>query len=257
MKYNRLSELTVSARSFIRFDGLWQFKITHDFQTHFMVWILLEGSIRYSIENGGEHTLRAGELLICPPYYNINKIAEETVSVCFLTYIADSGAVRIPLGTPVYRVNDRIAEDIALIDSCASDDPYRKLLQMDIWHQLCRLYSEPTIPDNMPSDKRQMASVLEYIDASLEKKLTLDELAVYAGYSKSAFIRQFRDQVGLTPMQYIIDRRIDRVKRMLPGNCPLRQIAAECGFLNEFYLITVFKKYTGMTPGEYRREYGI
>ena len=96
--------------------------------------------------------------------------------------------------------------------------------------------------------------VLQYIQEHSEKKLTLQEMANRSCMSISAFCRKFRQETGMTMIQYINTRKIEEVKNYLSGNYTLEEIADKTGFLNVNYMIRVFKRITGKTVTEYRRE---
>jgi len=251
---NLLSRLSVTPLGSGRYDNLAQFKVTHDYFTHWTVIILHAGEIRYSIGGGGEHVLRAGELLICPPFHNVDKAATSPVSFSIFSWDGGRTDPGVPLGELVYPVNDRIREDIRLLEALHQSEPFALHLQTDIWFQLCYLYRDPIIPMKAADKPDTFTALLDMIDASLDKKLTLDGLAASAGYSKASLIRYFRENTGLTPMQYVTDRRIAAAKKKLPDtHLTVREIALDVGFPNEFYFSTVFHRQTGMTPSEFRK----
>ena len=252
MNNNLLSDLRVQSVKYSYHADLHRFKITHDYLTTWMVILLLSGRFLYSIEQSGEHCIEAGQLLILPPYYNIDKTAVEPVTFALLSVETDSCVRRIPLGNLVLQINDRIREDIELIGTISQQDDYRKVLGLDLWHQICRLYCGSQIPMEEERDA-PLKSLLEYIDTSLDKPLTLEALCKYSGYSKSSLIRQFRIYTGKTPMQYVSQHRINFVKKLLGDTrLTLREIAAKCGYANEFYLSAAFKRQTGISPSAFR-----
>lgn len=96
--------------------------------------------------------------------------------------------------------------------------------------------------------------VLDYIEQHLSDKLTLTELAELGYMSVPTFSKKFKEKTGITPVQYLNERRIERAKLLLRNSdCSLEQIAEETGFSNANYLIRVFKKVTGQTISRYRK----
>ncbi|MCI6732887.1 MAG: AraC family transcriptional regulator, partial [Lachnospiraceae bacterium] len=64
----------------------------------------------------------------------------------------------------------------------------------------------------------------------------------------------FKKISGVSPVNYLIQLRIEQAKRMLKeSNLTILEISMECGFNNTSYFIRQFRKYTGKTPREYRR----
>jgi AraC family transcriptional regulator len=100
----------------------------------------------------------------------------------------------------------------------------------------------------------QQRRATEFIDAHLDGNLTIVELARQCGLSASYFTTAFKRSVGATPHQWLINRRVERAKRLLQdGGTPLAQIALACGFANQSHFTRVFKAVTGCPPTEWRR----
>ena len=95
---------------------------------------------------------------------------------------------------------------------------------------------------------------IKYISKHLKEALTVDEIADYAGYSKYYFCRCFKDITGYTVNSYINQAKIARTYKILcRGESTVGDVAAEYGFSDISYFTKVFKKYSGMTPSEYRK----
>lgn len=101
-----------------------------------------------------------------------------------------------------------------------------------------------------PAVRRRL---IEFIKASLHRVITLQELATIAGLSEFHLQRMFSLSCGVSPHGFILNRRIDRARRMLEGTEPIAQIASACGFSSQSHLTRMFKVVTGTTPSAYRR----
>jgi AraC-like DNA-binding protein len=84
--------------------------------------------------------------------------------------------------------------------------------------------------------------------------LSLPELARSLGVSYTWFRRTFTHHTGLSPHQYRLQLRVGRARALL-GETPLtvKEIAFRCGFESEQYFCRLFKRKTGVSPGEWRR----
>jgi AraC family transcriptional regulator len=103
-------------------------------------------------------------------------------------------------------------------------------------------------------DRRRLARVLDYIDASLEGDLTVDHLASIACLSTFHFARAFKAAVGQSPHRYISDKRLERAKALLTGaDRSLVDIALALNFSGQANFTRAFRQATGQTPGRYRR----
>ena len=82
---------------------------------------------------------------------------------------------------------------------------------------------------------------------------SLDELARNAGYSKYHFCRLFKQETGLSPWQFVIDRKIECARELLLSSMlSIKEISSRLGFNNPDYFAKIFARRTGITPHIYR-----
>jgi AraC family transcriptional regulator len=109
-----------------------------------------------------------------------------------------------------------------------------------------------TYADGLPRHK--LNQIVDYIEAHLDSSLELEELAQQVGMSQFYFSRLFKQSLGITPHQYVIQQRVERAKRLLQkGELSLAEIALECRFAHQGHLNRHFKRLTGKTPKEMAR----
>jgi AraC family transcriptional regulator len=95
--------------------------------------------------------------------------------------------------------------------------------------------------------------VREYIEADLERDLSIQSLAGVVGLSPQHFAVLFRESTGFTPHQYVNHRRIACAQELLKKvHMPLIDVSMQCGFSSQSQFITTFRKLVGMTPGRFR-----
>ncbi len=105
--------------------------------------------------------------------------------------------------------------------------------------------------------KYLLRRTFDYMQSNLGADLHLTELAANVEMSRWHFSRMFKQSTGLSPHQYLMRERIEAAKRLLAK--PLRNlqnIATELGFSDESHLITVFRRFTGLTPKQYIKKIG-
>ncbi|MDJ0708643.1 MAG: AraC family transcriptional regulator [Leptolyngbyaceae cyanobacterium MO_188.B28] len=101
--------------------------------------------------------------------------------------------------------------------------------------------------------QRQLMLVLEYIDAHLNHEITLADLSQLLDLSQFHFGRLFKQSLGLSPYQYLLQQRVERAKQLLKQtDKSIMDIAFECGFNSHSHLSKQFRQQTGMTPTTYR-----
>jgi AraC family transcriptional regulator len=101
---------------------------------------------------------------------------------------------------------------------------------------------------------RRLKEVDELIDARLDDKLTVQDLATAVGLSTGFFSRAFKVAVGKTPYEYIIDRRISRARTLCKlVQLSLSDIALASGFTSHAHMTATFRSRLGVTPSHLRR----
>ena len=97
-------------------------------------------------------------------------------------------------------------------------------------------------------------NIQNYIQENLHKEnFLLSDLAFRSGLSLSRFKARFKEEVGVAPGNYIIHQKIIKAKELLAERkCNIIEIAMMLGFSTSQYFATTFKRYTGITPSEFR-----
>ena len=103
--------------------------------------------------------------------------------------------------------------------------------------------------DNSVIDLHQ---IITWTRSNYKKKITLEEAAEKAGYSKYYFCSQFKKSTGMTYFEYLNQVRIAQAKLLLNTHDFITFVSYECGFESSSYFSLVFKKLTGLTPKAYR-----
>jgi AraC family transcriptional regulator len=118
-----------------------------------------------------------------------------------------------------------------------------------VLHLLQRTQSDPVRDGKVTLPAWRLRRVTEFVDAHLAERLDVSRLAAAAGLSERHFARAFRQEVGETPHQWVMKRRIERATHWLAhSDMPLEQIAAQCGFVAMSHFGRMFKVVTGETP---------
>ena len=112
----------------------------------------------------------------------------------------------------------------------------------------------PAAPAARARRPDRMQHVRDLIESALDEDLSLERLAAEAGIGTHAFSAAFVKAHGLPPHRYVVERRVERAKRLLrESDLPVAAIAVQTGFSSQSHLASVFKRTVGLTPGEYQR----
>jgi YesN/AraC family two-component response regulator len=95
---------------------------------------------------------------------------------------------------------------------------------------------------------------VNFINNNYERDISLKDISKYVFLSHSYFAKAFKEITGVSPINYLIKARVERAKELLAGtNEKAGDIAISVGFSNQQRFNEIFKKYTGMTPLQYRK----
>jgi AraC-like DNA-binding protein len=95
----------------------------------------------------------------------------------------------------------------------------------------------------------------QYLAANIDRRITLDDMAVAVGLSKMHFAAQFRAATGFRPHEYLLFKRIERAKAILTTTrMPLVEVAFSVGFNAQAHFSTVFKRFAGKSPAQWKQE---
>jgi AraC-like DNA-binding protein len=100
----------------------------------------------------------------------------------------------------------------------------------------------------------QLRSAQEALDTRFAEPLRLSELARRVGWSEAHLHARFRERLGTSPHQYLIQRRLRAARELLAATRqPIGDIAAACGFADAAAFCRTFRRAMGTTPAGYRR----
>lgn len=91
----------------------------------------------------------------------------------------------------------------------------------------------------------------ERIDDDPSAQVSLDELAAIGGVSQFQLLRGFAKATGLTPHAYLVQRRLEKARRMIVDGSALADVAHAAGFADQSHMTRLFVRTYGMSPGVY------
>lgn len=130
---------------------------------------------------------------------------------------------------------------------------------LDLWNTLffhlepSALNQKATAHSQLPQARLQ--KMIEYIARNYASKITLSQIAASASVSKSEALRCFQTAIHTTPVEYLIQYRLNQaVHRLTTSNSTITEIALTCGFSSTSYFCRTFQKAYHQTPSAFRQD---
>ena len=100
----------------------------------------------------------------------------------------------------------------------------------------------------------QVNRVIAYIEANLAAAIQAKDLAALVNLSTSHFFRGFKASTGMTPFEYVAQRRVELARKLMHTTSdPLSHIAVQCGLCDQSHLCRLFRRLVGQSPHAWRR----
>lgn len=163
-------------------------------------------------------------------------VTEDSRLVC-------SGGVSGAIDVSLYLVEKLCGHEVALQTAKSL------LLPMPRIHQS----GYAMLPVSQPHDDERIRAVEAFMQENFRNNLSTELLAIQAGLGARTFVRRFKAATGHMPAAYLQALRIQAAKAMLEsGRDSIQTISLAIGYADLAFFRSLFRRSTGMTPGEYR-----
>jgi AraC-like DNA-binding protein len=100
--------------------------------------------------------------------------------------------------------------------------------------------------------ERQVNQAVRWLSLQYAQPVSIDQLARSLGYHRTHLSKIFKQQIGLSPMQFLMQIRLEQAKTLLESHWTVEQVASSVGFADALYFSKQFRKRFGLSPTEYR-----
>ncbi len=131
---------------------------------------------------------------------------------------------------------------------------YAESMATALWAHLLKKYSTQPLRESTHSvGNNQLRPAIDFINENLDQDLKLAEIAAVVNMSQFYFARMFKQLIGISPHQYVVQRRMERAQQLLTkSQLSVAEVALRVGFSNQSHFTVQFRKATGTTPKGYR-----
>lgn len=216
---------------------------------------------RYSLENElikavsvGDHKLITKRITASAFINGLEKRAENPIRnmqnyMIILNTIMRKGA-EIGNVHPFY-IHEMSSVFAKQIENCKTEAEIEKLWT-EMIYSYCKLVKNHSSRGYSPL----VRNIVLIIDVDLSANLSLNTLAEKFNVNASYLSSLFKKDTGLTLTEYVNNKRIEEAKKLLETtSMQIQTIARTCGVFDVNYFAKIFKKQTGKTPGQYRKEH--
>ena len=245
----------------------------HDF---YEIYMLLRGSVSYTVENRIFH-MRAGDLMLISPlelhqarvdsndepyerivlwvdrgYLESLSSPHTSLTRCFDTSIpSHTNLLRLPgaTGAPLRTTVDKLCALKASKDY--GSDLLAQSALVELLVGLNRAAADRGDARPVGTSDQVVDAVLHYINEHYSEPLTLDQLSEKFFISKYHLLRKFDAQVGTTVHRYILQKRLLNAKQLLAGGVPPNEVCQYCGFGDYANFYRAFRAEYNQTPRQY------
>ena len=209
---------------------------------YYEFFLLLEGDVEMNID-GTIYPLAPNDLIVIPqgvPHRILFKSSAPYRSGVILENIA---------GTPFLQTLAACAKlsKLAVTDAAQNIIFNERLLS---YYYILQMRSEQKTASGAD---QLIERTVEYINANLENKLTIESIAEQLYTSGSYLCKSFRRKMGVPMMHYVNTQRVRRAKELIFEGIPLKEVYLRCGYENYITFFRVFRAETGLSPSEFAK----
>ncbi len=256
-------------------------EITHSHEFHEMV--LVRNGSGLHVSDDGSYPIRRGDIFLVPPgaahtyedvrnldivniLFDLDKLnldlADLTDTAGYYAFFAAGPQLQVRYRTscPLSLTDNQLfaAEEIILEIKLEQkrNRPgsmfFRRIAFMRLIGLVCRAFSESTTQAS--EELGEISRIIRYFEKNYKKRILLEDLCPVCGKSVSSIVRLFGKALGRSPIEYLIDLRLEKAAaRLISTTEPISAIAYAVGFDDSNYFSKMFRKRYSTSPRDYRK----
>lgn len=236
-------------------------KIHH--HTGFEIHFVNKGHQSYIIDEK-EYIVSDGQVLIIPPlvdhYVADTQFYESKFSIIFNQCPQSPFA---QLKRVVFcKGNERIFDNLnnAFKEIKISSSYSKQIISHCIYESLIILLRKSGFKDKCDfvkneSEDDRLIFAKRYIQDNIEFNITVSDVAAHCCLGTKQLTRLFKQHENTTPLRYIQKQKISHIEMLLSEDVSLKQVSDKMNFSSEYHFNSFFKKYTGVSPGVYKKKH--
>lgn len=253
----------------MKFDGLEYISIEHqttEFPKHFhetfCISLIHLGTERIDFENKSLFC-EAGNISITNPYeIHSNPLIDVNAPLKFDTIYIPNEIMKYGLdGKNIIFLNRKISSKKAnqLFIKLKNAIDSRDNLEIDFWLKqfltVLHSYAQESKEEYLPLNFSSFNQINTFVESNIHNRFCLNELSELANINKYGFVKKFKASTGMTPMHYILMKKIFSSKKLIDQNTELTEIAYQYNFTDLAHFSKTFKRFIGVSPTKYKEDF--
>lgn len=201
-----------------------------------------------------------GSISITNPYeIHSNPLIDKNISLKFDTIYLSNDLMKYLLnGKNIRFVNRKINSEKAnqlfteLKNAMDTKNPKSIEFFLKQFANTLNFHSQENETEYTEQNLNDFSEINNYIENNIYDKFCLDELSKIANINKYGFVKKFKASTGITPMNYILMKKIFSCKALIDPNSELTELAYRYGFSDLAHFSKTFKRYVGISPKKYQ-----
>ena len=220
--------------------------------------VAISGKSKYIFKDGTEKEISAGEAVLFSDkiaYVVVNNSDEPFDHYTINFTLSNSSDFEQDMLVRPFNFSKFASKCEKLFQFWQSGEPSAELRCMSVLYELVADFLENNLIDTVGYEQyKTILPAIHYIDQNFSSDINIDTLARLCIMSNTNFRRIFTKICSLSPIQYLLDVRVNRAREFLKqSNKTIEEIAHLTGFKDVEYFCRTYKKRTGITPTQERR----
>ncbi len=229
------------------------------FHETFCISLIHKGVEQIDFENQSLFTEAGGISITNPFEIHSNPLIDNDTYLNFDTIYIPNDVIKYVLnGKNIKFINRQITNKKAnkqfLELKNALDTKDTKIIEFHLsqFVNTLKLYSQENEKEYSELNFNSFNQISNYIENNIYDKFCLNELSKMANINKFGFSKKFKTTTGMTPMNYILMRKIFSSKKLINSNSELTEIAYKYNFADMAHFSKTFKRFIGISPKKYK-----
>ena len=229
---------------------------------HYGLVLVQSGRAEYRFFTGDRFTIEEGDVLFLSPKCAYSIVTEKEFKHYTVNFdIHEDSSILDVLAQPYCLLQKKSMESIELvfkemINLWGMKKPGFEMRSMGYLYELLSQFYSAYIDAQKADACQRLFHAKEYIEQHFASPVTLEYLSFLSNMSVTNFRREWKKHYSESPMQYRDSIRLYYAKQYLSsGYYTVTEIAKKCGFDDASYFVRFFKKKTGRTPNEFKKQF--